>query len=223
MNTETVHIRYKVGSISQSLHNVNLSELRMKLTSLVERYANRPQMAFLEKVMWVGDAQQKEVKAIETNNPEVRAALEVEPETAAVEELNSPPELKAEEIPEQEEEEEEAVSMKFSAPTMETQKQFGNFVDALVKQLVTTDNLVLQQDVGCSFFTNWWRSKTRADTVVCLLDAAVQAEAKKEQEQLDAKLRSFLGASSTTTTTNTQEAAKKWLENWNRTHGVTTM
>jgi len=93
-------------------------------------------------------------------------------------------------------------------------------IQGAIDQLVLTDNLSLPRNVKCDFFERWWKSKSPAATVICLLEAAISAQKHTEQALLDAKLRSFGTGVIGGQPPATEDAAKRWLENWNREHGI---
>ncbi len=194
MMGETVHIRYKVGTISQILYNVNLNELRNRLQTLLAKY-DAQHVQILGEVLWVGKQQQQEFQELEI--PILPFSEEEKPATMHIE---------------------------AHAPTLEVEPENLNFVNGIVNQLVVTDNLTLDRSVQCgNFFKNWWQSKTNVDTIICLLDAAVDARIKDKQNEVDAKLREWsLTTTTKTPSSTTSDAAKIWLENWNRQHGIVT-
>jgi hypothetical protein len=169
-NQATIHVQYKVGTISQTLNNVNLEELTALLSTMIDKLYDTPDdLDAFYKTLWVSPAEAQKLADV-----------------LSIEGLGLKP-----------------------------------VVEETINQLVHTDNLKLTGSVSCDFYKQWWRSKTRAGTVMCLLQAAIAAEKKTAQEQIDAKIRGFPSVPTTATTnsTATQLAANAWLERWKRTHG----
>src|SRR6266567_4158650 len=52
----------------------------------------------------------------------------------------------------------------------------GEHIDQWISALVRKPKLVLNERVHCDFYDNWWRNKTPASRVFCLLQAAIKAQ-----------------------------------------------
>ncbi len=59
---------------------------------------------------------------------------------------------------------------------------FDKLSEKIIHELVHTEKLHLKQNAKCDFFKNWWRSKTPAGQVVCLLEGIIE-DAKNEKKQ----------------------------------------
>jgi len=66
--------------------------------------------------------------------------------------------------------------------------EYDQFAATVIDRLVLSDALHLQQDSKCDFFKYWWRSKTPAGGVVCMLENMLAAEKAKQKNALDQKI-----------------------------------
>ncbi len=90
----------------------------------------------------------------------------------------------------------------------------------IIAQLVQAPvvNLSSQNALCTKFFTNWWVSKTPAAGVVCLLENAVNAKKKEDQDKLDAAFTQLLVGAPLPLAPSLDAIPKSRIDNWINAH-----
>lgn len=83
-----------------------------------------------------------------------------------------------------------------------------------INALVETYRLHLNAAVSCKFYSDFWKLKTPAQTVICLLHAAIEVKLREKEQRLDneiLQMTSKVTISSTPSDSNMQKRVDQWL------------